>query len=156
MPAIDLPLRDIHEPAAIGWWPPAIGWWILVIGVPLLIGLALWLYKHLNRTTVIKTAQKKLTSISRDQTLDDLQKLRELSILIRRVAISLAPRKESAGLIGRDWRRYLDQSVKGSPFSSGAGRFLSDAPYGKELPPGVDVNQLINVCEDWLKAQSKK
>ena len=31
-PTIDysqLPLRDIHLPGAIGWWPPALGWWLL-------------------------------------------------------------------------------------------------------------------------------
>lgn len=156
MPEIDLPLRDIHEPAAIGWWPPAIGWWSLAVVLLLLIGLAFWIYKLLSRKTAIKTARKKLISISRNNTLNDLQKLREMSILIRRVAISLAPRNEAAGLIGGDWLSYLDRSVEGSPFSRGPGRFLSEAPYGKELPPGFDVYQLINICEDWLKAQAKK
>ena len=75
MPAIDLPLRDIHEPAAIGWWPPAIGWWVLAVVLPLLIGLAFWIYKSLNRTTALKAARKKLRTISRNQSLDDLQKL---------------------------------------------------------------------------------
>jgi len=31
-PTIDvsqLPLRDIHLPGPVGWWPPAIGWWLV-------------------------------------------------------------------------------------------------------------------------------
>ena len=35
-----LPLRDIHLPGAIGWWPPAPGWWLLAALV--LAGLALY------------------------------------------------------------------------------------------------------------------
>ena len=26
-----LPLRDLHLPDAIGWWPPAPGWWVLFV-----------------------------------------------------------------------------------------------------------------------------
>ena len=41
-PTIDvsqLPLRDIHLPGSVGWWPPAIGWWLLAALV--LVGVAL-------------------------------------------------------------------------------------------------------------------
>jgi hypothetical protein len=38
-----LPLRDIHLPEPISWWPLAYGWWILlgVFGVAAVLG---WLY----------------------------------------------------------------------------------------------------------------
>ena len=25
-----LPLRDLHLPAEVGWWPLAPGWWVLI------------------------------------------------------------------------------------------------------------------------------
>ena len=25
-----IPLRDIHLPGAVAWWPPAPGWWVLL------------------------------------------------------------------------------------------------------------------------------
>ena len=25
-----LPLRDLHLPEAVGWWPLAPGWWVLI------------------------------------------------------------------------------------------------------------------------------
>ena len=35
-----LPLRDIHLPDAVAWWPPAFGWWI-VAALVVLLGIAL-------------------------------------------------------------------------------------------------------------------
>ena len=39
-----LPLRDIHLPEVIGWWPPAIGWWILAAVV--LLAAVLWVLRY--------------------------------------------------------------------------------------------------------------
>jgi len=150
-----LDLKDIHEPEAIGWWPPAIGWWLVAIAVPLLIILLVWLYKRLTRKTALKTAKKMLVRIKQDAAQDNLQKLGELSVLIRRVAISVSPRAKAAGLTGRQWLEFLDASVKGLPFSEGIGQLLADAPYRKTPPTELEVSQLIDLCEDWLKAQTK-
>lgn len=151
-----LDLKDIHEPEAIGWWPPAIGWWILAVAIPLLIILLVWLYKRLTRKTALKTANKMLARIKQDATQDNLQKLSELSVLVRRVAISVSPRAKAAGLTGRQWLEFLDRSVKGTPFSEGIGQLLGDAPYRNTPPTELEISQLINLCEDWLKAQAKQ
>jgi hypothetical protein len=156
MPPVDLPLRDIHLPEAIGWWPPAIGWWLLAALLLLLTGFSFWLYRRLTRRTALKTAGKALSAIRRDNTMDDLTKLSEISILLRRVAISTAPRSRAAGLTGEAWLAYLDGPMQGMPFSQGIGRHLSDAHYRKEAPCDLDIPRLINLCEDWLKAQAKK
>lgn len=155
MQANPLPLRDIHLPEAIGWWPPAIGWWLLAIMLLLLIGLTIWLFKRLTRKTAVKTAKKLLAAIKQDKTLDNLQKLRELSALVRRVAVSVAPRAEVAGLTGRAWLAFLDASLKNSPFSAGVGQLLVDAPYRKVPPGESEICQLIKLCEDWLDACGK-
>ncbi|HEY8158730.1 MAG TPA: DUF4381 domain-containing protein [Methylobacter sp.] len=150
-----LDLKDIHEPEAIGWWPPAIGWWILALAIPLLIIFLVWFYKRLTRKTAIKTANKILAQIKQDTSRDNHQKLSDLSVLIRRVAISVSPRDKAAGLTGRQWLAFLDRSVKGLPFSEGVGQLLADAPYRKTQPTELEISQLINLCEDWLKAQTK-
>jgi hypothetical protein len=150
-----LDLKDIHEPEAIGWWPPAIGWWLLAITIPLLIVLLAWLYKRLTRKTAIKTASKILAQIKQDTARDNLRKLCDLSMLIRRVAISVSPRDKAAGLTGRQWLAFLDTSVTGMPFSEGIGQLLADAPYRKTQPTELEISQLITLCEDWLKAQTK-
>lgn len=150
-----LDLKDIHEPDAIGWWPPAIGWWVLAVVLPLLIIFLVWFYKRLTRKTALKTAGKMLIQIKQDATLDSSRKLSELSVLVRRVAISVSPRAKAAGLTGRQWLAFLDRSVKGLPFSEGIGQLLADAPYRKTPPTEQEISQLIDLCEDWLKSQTK-
>ena len=45
-----LPLRDIHLPAPLGWWPLAPGWWIVgALVFALLIAGLIWLWKRQNR-----------------------------------------------------------------------------------------------------------
>ncbi len=151
-----LPLRDIHLPEAIGWWPPAIGWWILAILIPLLIALMFWLYRYFTRKTAIKAAKKLLLEIKQDTQRENSQKLKDLSALIRRMAISTNVRNECAGLTGQQWLEFLDRSVKGSPFTEGAGRLLADAPYRNNQPTEQEISQLTNLCEDWLNAQTKR
>lgn len=154
MPTTQLPLKDIHLPEAIGWWPPAIGWWLLAILIPLLIAVLYWLYKRLTRKTAIKTAKKNLATIKENPALDNNQKLRELSMLVRRVAITVSPRTEAASLTGRQWLEFLDKSLTDAPFSEGCGQLLADAPYRNTLPTELEISQLISLCEDWLKAQT--
>jgi hypothetical protein len=148
-------LKDIHEPQAIGWWPPAIGWWILAIAIPLLIILLVWIYKRLTRKTAIKTATKILADLKQDKKRDNLALVGELSVLVRRVAISVAPRSKVAGLTGRQWLEYLDSSLKDAPFSKGIGQLLADAPYRKKPVTEHELSQLFALCEDWFKIQAK-
>ena len=154
MQPTQLPLKDIHLPEAIGWWPPAIGWWLLAVLIPLSIAFLYWLHKRLTRRTAIKTAKNNLAAIKSNPALDNSKKLHELSMLIRRVAISVNPRTEVASLTGRQWLAFLDSSVKGSPFSEGCGQLLTDAPYRNTSPGELEITQLISLCEDWLKAQT--
>lgn len=151
-----LPLRDIHLPESIGWWPPAIGWWLLAILIPLLIALMVWLYRRITRKTAVKAAKKLLLQIKQDRQRDNNEKLKELSMLIRRVAISTAGRKECAGLTGQKWLEFLDHSVLGSPFTQGIGQLLANAPYQKSPPTDQEISQLTSLCDDWLNAQKNK
>lgn len=150
-----LAIKDIHLPESLGWWPPAIGWWVLALSIPLLLVLLVWLYKRMTRKTAKKTAKKLLLQLKQDSTLEDKEKLSQLSILIRRVAISTSTRAETASLTGAAWLEYLDSSVNGTPFTQGQGQYLAEAQYQKTLAADLDIKQLIELTEDWLKAQKE-
>ncbi|MDX2426431.1 MAG: DUF4381 domain-containing protein [Cycloclasticus sp.] len=150
-----LPLRDIHLPEAVSWWPPAIGWWLLLILIPLSIWSLYWLYKRLTRRTAIKSAKRVLAEIKLNNQHDPLQQLQALSAWLRRVAMSQDSRQQTAALTGDKWLHYLDQSVEGSPFREGVGRVLADAHYRKTAPDNLDLAALTGLCEDWLRGQKR-
>jgi hypothetical protein len=154
MPPIqDLPIRDIHLPQEISWFPPAMGWWLLIIFVPILSYFFIALIQRLLQKTAIKDAKKLLKKLQINENLTPLEKVIELSSLLRRVAVSSDSKTNVGGLTGRAWLDYLDQSLKDAPFKNGVGRCLADAPYQKELSPDLDLTALFELAKIWLNAQ---
>ncbi len=151
-PVQDLPIRDIHLPEAISWFPPAIGWWFIIIVVPIVSYFLIALIQRLFQKTAIKEAKKLLVQLQTNNALTPLEKVRELSSLLRRVTVNFHP--ENGGLTGRAWLDYLDSSLKKTGFKNGVGRCLADAPYQKELPPDVDLTALFKLAQTWLNAQN--
>lgn len=148
-----LQLRDIHLPETIGWWPPALGWWLLALIIPLCCWLIIWLFKRITRKTAVKTAKKLFLALKQNTELNDRDRLSKLSELIRRVAISQSPRAETASLTGQAWLKYLDNSVKGTPFSQGVGQVLANAHFQKPADTDLNITAVTQLCETWLKAQ---
>lgn len=152
-----LDLRDIHLPEAISWWPPAPGWWVL--GLLLLLFSAYWakqFWRALPRRRVVREAQVELERIRRQyQAKDDgVRLLAELSILLRRVAVTIGPRARVAGLTGRAWLEELDRGLGGNGFRQGPGKLLVDGPYQPQVP-ARNMEMLLELCEQWLRAQGK-
>jgi hypothetical protein len=155
MPPIEeLPIRDIHLPETIGWFPPAIGWWILAFLIPVCTFLIIILIKRLRQKTAVKLARKLIKQLEHDDKLSDRQKVCEISSLLRRVAISTSQQGDDiAGLTGRAWLDYLDQPLKEAGFKHGVGRYLIEAPYQQTLSPEVDLKALFQLAHQWLNAQ---
>ena len=90
-----IPLRDLHLPAEIGWWPLAPGWWALVA---VAIAGVLWLlYREFVRwrfNRARRAALKQLALIAEDFAArgDAIAAAQELSALVRRALLAYAPR----------------------------------------------------------------
>ncbi|MFT5426130.1 MAG: hypothetical protein ACI9ZT_001071 [Gammaproteobacteria bacterium] len=172
MDPTQLPLRDIHFPDPVNWWPPAIGWWWLLVLIILLViaGIKLFQYRNKIKYSPVNMAKQSLQSIRSKYTQDgDAQYLiREISSLMRRLCISIFPRQETASLVGDDWLLFLDKSMKHSTkghmsesqpesdnlFTEGVGRVLSEGPYSKQTEG--DGEQLLSLCETWISQVAKK
>ena len=168
-PAEMLPLRDIHLPEPVSWWPPAPGWWLLLAGVLLLLA-AFYLVKKIRHSRRLKRAVAESFASIKQQYQHDHNKTRlaqNLSILLRRASISYYPRKNTAGLTGEDWLNFLDNTLPASHdntpgFNSTVGKILLTAPYlpedSKLQDKGMDydADALLSLCQQWLSAQPVK
>ena len=159
-----LPLRDIHLPDSVSWWPPALGWW-LVMGVLLAlvaVGLVVKWMKRRRQFNRIALAEFNQIIAHYNSHGNPQQLLQELSALMRRITISAFPELHAAGMTGDTWLRFLDelaaqQSVKSDAikFNSPLGQWLVSAPYQKRIaPPQQDMQQLLRLCRDWIQAVS--
>jgi hypothetical protein len=148
-----LPLRDIHLPGPISWWPLAYGWWILlaVVGVAGALG---WLYYR--RRYRERAAIRGLKSVAEAlaEGTAPVVCVQRISMILRRFAMSIGESKSVAGLTGESWLNFLDRRWERDEFLAGVGRVLIYGPYA---PPGRvsagDANALNELCLDWVRAQ---
>lgn len=153
-PAGELQLRDIHLPETVSWWPPAIGWWLtpLLLALLALAFIALRRILHKRRQNAHKNiARAELQRIKQHyaDSGDALHSLRELSILLRRVALSYLPREHSASLTGEAWIAQLNQLAQHSVFSEQHIELLTRGVYQPQLE--TDLTPLLKQCEQWLQ-----
>jgi hypothetical protein len=134
-----LPLRDIHLPETIGWWPPAPGWWLL-LGLGLVgLGLLLrWYLQRRARGAARRDALRQLNELTAEyeRHRDAVAFMAQLSTLLRRTMLAYAPRDEIAGLTGDEWLAWLDRDLDAPRFRSEAGRKLLELPYRR---PDEDI-----------------
>ena len=139
-------LRDVILPATPSFWPPAVGWWIVMLIVVALCVLTAWLLRKRSRyksqLSIVRQADEILNRTPHDA-------VRNLSVLVRKVAITKFPRREVAGLTGDEWLRFLDRSGNTDQFTQGVGRLLATMPYSSEAE--FDVDSLHRLCRTWIE-----
>lgn len=151
----DIPLRDLHLPEPIGWWPLAAGWWLLIALVAAGLCWFLWrAWRRWRRASArrIALAELKQLSAAYEQDGNAVQLARGLSALTRRAMLAYAPRSDVAGLTGEAWLAWLDRGLPTALFASGPGRELESLPYrGQQaVTDEVDTAALIAAVKQRL------
>lgn len=127
-----LPLKDIHLPDAISWWPPAIGWWILVsLLIALGAFLIFWSLRKIKQGQYRKAALKELEQqhAKYNQHGDSSQYIAQLNQLLRRVALQCYGRNTVAHLSGEAWISFLQQHCPEKKFDNSIVTELVNAAY---------------------------
>lgn len=155
--APDLPLRDIHLPDAVSWWPIAPGWWMLLAAIIVLIvavifGRQLYKQKQINREI-----RSELDSIQDNfrQHQNKVMLARQLSELLRRVSLSFYEFENPAGLTGEAWLAFLKHTHhdRNAPcaFDDAQAKALILAPYlASDSQVDFDEQVLTALCRSWL------
>lgn len=142
-----IPLRDLHLPDPVGWWPLAPGWWLLI--ALLLAGvayglLAAWRAHRRNAPRRLALAELARLQATWQADRDAVALGTRLSPLLRRAMLAYSPRAEVAGLTGPAWLEWLDRGLEDRPFSEGPGRCLEELPYRRPAELyDVDAPRLI-------------
>lgn len=143
-----LPIRDLHLPEAVGWWPLAPGWWFLIA---LLVVFLVWQgWRALKRWRFEAPRRFALREFERFeseyvQSRDPVTLGKNVSNLLRRTMLAYAPRDEMAGLTGDAWLHWLDRDLPVPYFHTEGGKSLLALPYRD--PNGdfsdVDINAML-------------
>lgn len=151
----DLPLRDIHLPEAIGWWPLAPGWWGIMLVMLAGILLLVWLWRRQKRgEQALELALHELEYLRRQYGRDGSTLVRELSVLLRRVAISQYGRKQVAGFTGSAWVDFLNQKAGKPLFNGNLQAFLTEMPYRPES--AAETGAFVSATREWIRLQKGK
>ena len=143
-----LPLRDIHLPTAISWWPPAPGWWLLaalLVGAPLL-GLVWWWWRR--RTRLRRAALATLQAL-RETASTPHQIAMAVSQLLRRIALAFEPGARQDALLDEVWLARLDALAPGLTHDPQLREALLRAPYNPRAE--FDSSALLAAVEAWIR-----
>ncbi|MCN4143816.1 MAG: DUF4381 domain-containing protein [Thiohalomonas sp.] len=171
-------LADIQLPEAITFWPPAPAWWLLLA---LSIIILLVIIYFIKRKPPVKTATVKQLKSQSMKELHTIKKrykaqlidnepdnysqkkaithatVKELSIFLRRYALSLYHREKVASLTDQQWLALLDNTYYGKPHSNQSTPLFSEK-YADLLTktPYQSVEKIIDhVLLDELFASSE-
>jgi len=144
-----LPLRDLHLPEPVGWWPLAPGWWLLIIVFAAFLGYVLYrAYRRYRHNAPRRFALGQLARFESEYLAhrNPVTLGKQLSELLRRGMLAYAERDEVAGLTGDAWLEWLDCGMPLPYFHTDGGKSLLRLPYRD--PAGdfsdVDIDALIS------------
>ena len=150
-----IPIRDLHLPEVIGWWPLAPGWWLLIGLCVLGVAALCWRYVQARaQSRARRLALRRLESLldAYESHRDAARFGAELSALLRRTMLAYAPRSKVAGLTGEAWLEWLDRDLAVPQFRQGPGRKMLELPYRRPETdiPGSEVYDLVTAIRQRL------
>jgi hypothetical protein len=150
MDPAEIPLRDIHLPDPVSWWPLAPGWWWLIGIVLLLVTAAAVIGYRRRRGRIVHAARAEFDAISTRyaQTADPHELVRQLSRLARRCALALEPDRAAAAATGAEWQAVLARVTTSGAVDDWLRNTLVEAPYRRHSD--VDGARLVASFDRWL------
>lgn len=138
-------MRDIVVGREVPWWPPAPAWYLVLAIAGLLAGL--WTMRFVTRWHQNRYRRIAIKELSAMQIGD----VRELSELLKRVALVSYPTEQVASLTGKPWADFLRLEVQGAQFGHPMTSPLETATSDPD--PDVDSDtwrELLDDARCWI------
>lgn len=153
-------LQEIALPPPLPYWPQTWGWLALLLLAIAVIAAICWQrWRRYRADRYRREALRRLDELERELRADTTraQALRALPALLKRTALSAAPRELSAALSGADWLHFLDAADParaGFSAAGGSGRLLWQLAYADSatlnaIPPH-DIAALCAQLRYWI------
>jgi hypothetical protein len=126
-------LRDIVIPEPPPLWPLAPGMWVLLGLVFLTLLLITWQWRAARKRNAYRKAGLAL--------LNNARSARDISVLVKRVALAAFPRESVASLYGDEWAAFLNKTCPRGDFSA-----LSTID-----PDDVPDSTVISLAATWIR-----
>ncbi|WP_105103990.1 DUF4381 domain-containing protein [Microbulbifer pacificus] len=143
-------LRDIHEPAPIGWWPLASGWWILAGAVIALVFTGILFALHLRQKRRRNLYRSEGVRLLQALNLGTPRAIEEINILLKRVAVVTYGRKATGPLTGQRWIRFLETSSE-VPMPEPARRAILENLYSGAEGDQQSLKDFREFAIDWVR-----
>ena len=123
-------LRDIVVPDPPPFWPPAPGVWVVLGILTAVVAIACWRLFGAWRRNGHRRAGLAL--------LGGADTAHDVSVILKRVALAVFPRRQVASLYGEAWISFLNMTCPGSDLSA-MGTLDSNARASQELLQRADI-----------------
>ena len=147
-------LHDIALPEPVSWMPQTIGWYVVAA---VIVGLVMWAavgyYRRRQANRYRRAAVAELADIETmlANPAKQAAALGAIPVLVKRVALSFAPREAIASLTGDPWLQWLDASYAGAEFSHGVGRLLPQMAYRPTDVRQNEITDLVALVKQWIQ-----
>lgn len=156
MNTADLPLKDIHLPTDVSFWPLAPGWWLLIAIACAIMALLVWQYfrrrpqaRHLAfRPQALQLLDQYEQAFAHHA--NPQQLAQQVNQLLRRVAMT-SGHTEAARLTGQAWFDFIKQQDVSDALPSSTETLLVQQPYTDLLLlPAPTIAQCLPPLRQWI------
>ncbi len=147
-------LHDIALPDPVSWLPQTIGWYVVAaVIVGLVVAAAVGYYRRRRANRYRRAAVAELADIETmlANPAKQAAALGAIPVLLKRVALSFAPREAIASLTGDPWLQWLDASYGGAEFSQGVGSLLPQLAYRPTNVRPDEITDLVALVRQWIQ-----
>lgn len=146
-------LKDIYLPDRVSAWPVTYGWWLL-LGLIILVVVIIFIMLKIRKNIQAKK-ERQVQNFANEMMVIQQQKpeefVSELSLYLKRVAVSKFADANVHQLFDYKWPEFLNNQIDSDEFITGIGQLINSR-YRKVPLSTEESLELLELAKKWLRA----